>query len=337
MRRITIEHVARLSGVSKGTVSRVLNNHPSVSPQTRTRVQEAIAQLGFQPSSAARGLARGQRHTIGVAVPNVTVAGLPSPYKTALLEAISNAAADAGYTVQVSAARAEEAGEKSNLEWVLDRQVDGVILLDLKEHDQRLAVLRHRQVPFVAVGTSPVGSWVEVENEEGARLAILHLLDLGHQRIGHIAGPKGLDVTGRRLVGYRRALEERALGFEKALVQGAEFTELGGYRTGTALLEQGVTAIFAASDQMALGAIEAARDAGLSVPGDLSVVGFDDVLPARLANLTTVHQPIASVGRAATELLIALLHGGKEQHLIFPTELVVRSTTAPPNGRARRR
>jgi DNA-binding LacI/PurR family transcriptional regulator len=331
--------IARLSGVSTGTVSRTLSGHPAVHPDTRRRVLETVDRLGYRPNQVARTLARGRSATLAISLPAGDTVVFANPYYVIVAEAIANAASAAGYRVHSAAAR-HVRDRIENVRAVLEAGAEGVILLDIVEHDPRPEFLARERVPFVIIGRPEnlPGPWVDVDDAYGAETAVRHLLELGHRRIAHLAGLHDRQVSQIRLGGYRNALRAAGARPEPELVEETDYTSLGGYRATNRLLDRapGVTAIFAVCDEAAIGAMQALADRGASVPDDVSVVGFDDLPPSALLGLTTIRQPIYEVGAAAAARLLEWIRQGKEyadwSGTVLPTRLVERHSTRAPHG-----
>jgi DNA-binding LacI/PurR family transcriptional regulator len=316
--------------VSPITVSRVINNHPLVTAATRARVEEAIAALGYRSNMAARTLAGGRSRVIGVVSVETELYG-PSH----VLFGIEAAARDADHSVnfvmvkEPSIAELKEAFNRLN-----DAHAEGVVVLAPVQ--DAVDALAHIQpsVPFVV--TSAPGdalATVSIDQTHGARLATAHLLDLGHETVHHVRGPKGWLEAEARVTGWRKEL--RARGKKAPSVVLGDWTARSGYEAGLALAaDPTVTAVFAANDQMALGLMLAVRGAGRRVPEDISVVGFDNVPESEYFSppLTTVQQDLREVGHRVIELLVGMMGGASSSSVLLEPTLVVRSSTAPPGG-----
>ncbi len=330
---VTIYDVARLAGVSPATVSRALNGSNRVATTTRRRVEAVVAQLGYEPNRVARSLATSVTHTLALLLPDIT-----NPFFPALVKGVQLLADERHYTLLLCNTAADPEREEEYLRVLRGKRVDGVILVGLKLNGQRIRRALG-EVPVVVLDRSvdlPGAAVVQVDHRGGATLAVRHLLELGHRDIAHVAGPGDLAVSRERLEGYREALSEAGLPYRPELVVEADFTEEGGYEAVQGLCATGhVSAIFAANDLSAIGIMAALRERGLTVPDEVSVVGFDDIhlcaytVPA----LTTIRQPAYAMGRRAAELLIDAVEGGDPRGVTFEAELVVRGSTAPPAGR----
>ncbi|WP_329272347.1 LacI family DNA-binding transcriptional regulator [Streptomyces pseudovenezuelae] len=326
------EDVARLAGVSRKTVSRVLNNEPYVSEASRRRVLAAAEELGYRLNNAARALASGRTRSIGV------VALATAGYGTAsLLVGIEQAVRDAGYALRVvNTPDGDPRSIAGALESLLDQGVDGIVVsVPIVEGEVPLGV----DVPVLFVGAPPAFSaartlTVGVGAHELARAATDHLLDLGHTTVHHLAGPRRWYATKDRIEGWRAALAAR--GAHEPPVLNGDWSAASGYAAGLALAsDRSVTAVFAAGDEMAIGLIHGLRESGRRVPEDVSVVGFDGnpVFAYVSPPLTTVRQPFEA---ASSEGIRLLLHAMEKPDTELPpandppVELVVRGSTAPP-------
>ncbi|MFE4080856.1 LacI family DNA-binding transcriptional regulator [Paenarthrobacter sp. YIM B13468] len=328
--------VAKLAGVSHQTVSRVLNNHPNVSGKTKERVESAIASLGYRRNTAARSLVTRRSRTIGVLACET---GQYGPANTLL--GVEQAGREAGYFVSIANLR-EVTGDSINdaITHFRNQSVEGVVIL--VPHPDVLAALRDVVVPFpmVAVGggTGNQLTGASLNQRLGARLAVEHLIGLGHRHIGHISGPPHWIDAAERIKGWQEALGNAGLEAH-VLLQGG-WDAASGYEAGLALIEQRkrddqppVTGVFVANDQMAVGVLRALQEAGLRVPEDISVVGYDDQPEAAffLPPLTTIKQDFEELGRRCMSAVLQQLdsEAGNEEQIVNP-RLVVRSTTAAP-------
>jgi DNA-binding LacI/PurR family transcriptional regulator len=330
--------VAALAGVSHQTVSRVVNGHPSVAPDTRERVERAIAELGYRPNTAARALVTRSTRTIGLVTVNVNQYG---PAQTML--GLEGAARQAGYSLSVAMLDEPSAvAMRDAVDRFVAQSVDAVLVQ--ATYDAAAEALRslNPPVPIVAVQVGGDHHHPTVYNDQqhGAGLATRHLLDLGHLTVHHVAGPVDSQEAQGRVVGWRDALLAAGALVPEPLV--GDWQPESGYAAGVELARRiknrarssGSDAVFVANDQMALGLLHALREAGLDVPGDVSVVGFDDLPEAGFfaPPLTTVRQDFAELGRVGVQTVHDLLHGRPVSPAPARTRLVVRESTAPPAG-----
>ncbi|MFO7274322.1 MAG: LacI family DNA-binding transcriptional regulator [Bacillota bacterium] len=329
---MTIRDVARRAGVGVATVSRVLNGKGYVKAETRQRVLAAAEELGYVPSQLARGLVRRLSGTVGLVVPDIT-----NPFFPLITRGVEDAASEAGYTVFLCNADNDPELEAQDVRKLRERRVDGVIFVGTSERRELVDQLLADDIPVVVMDRQVNHTEVDmvlVDNLAGARAAVRHLMELGHRRIAHAAGPPSTRTGQDRCQGYRQALEEAGIPYDPACVVWGDFTFESGIRAGQVLLGRSPqpTAVFAGNDLIALGVIRAAEEAGLSVPDDLSVVGFDDIQMAALVcpGLTTVRQPAREMGRLAMTMLLERIRGeftGPGRRQVFQPELIVRGTT----------
>jgi DNA-binding LacI/PurR family transcriptional regulator len=334
--RSTIEHVALAAGVSVATVSRALRGLPNVATSTRARVEEVARELNYRADPTASRLAAGRGRTIAVVVPHIN-----SWYFANVVAGAEAVCAADGYDLLVLTAPNVDAREHAvAIAGGLDRRVDGLIFVEVALSATDVGELERRPLGVVTIGQQ-VGDFpaVCIDNRAIGRLALEHLVDLGHRRVGVLGAqaeaPAHFDVPGQRIAGAAGALAAAGLRLDPALVGTGEFTVEGGHRAALDLLERAgrPTAIFALSDEMAFGAFIAARQLELAIPGDLSLVGVDDHEVAEVLGLTTVRQRVVDHGAlAARTLLRSLADEGIAEPSIptRPVELVVRTSTAPP-------
>lgn len=330
----TINDVAIRAGVTKPTVSRVLNNSAPVKPETRARVEAAIRELGYRPSAVARGLARGRLHTIAVVVPFVT-----HPSVVARVRGMLNGVRESRIPISLyDVERREDLDEHLD---ALTRHLrpEGIVVMSLHPAEEQLARLREVGVPTVFVdATVPGWSSIAIDDNAGGRLATDHLIDLGHRRVGFIGDAEnnefGFTSSHLRRLGYRSALQAAGLTVEPALERFGRHTREVAATLATELLDlaRPPTAIFAASDTQALGVLDAAERRGIDIPSDLSVIGFDDIEVADYAGLSTIRQPLARSGVEAARLLQDEMRDPDRapSRLELPLELVARRTSAQP-------
>jgi LacI family transcriptional regulator len=334
--RATSADVAARAGVSRTTVSFVLNDRAGVTipDETRRRVEEAARELGYQPHGAARALAGGTSHTIGLVLRQSPEQVSVDALLAETLWGIGSEAHEGGYRVLVEPL-SPDSGRYSDL--VRSQRVDGLIVSGPRTDDAELVALVDDGFPIILQGSLPELSApsVDVDNRAGARTAVEHLVSLGHRRIACITNaPLAYTAAADRLAGYRDAIEAAALPYEPDLVVEGAFDAASGCLAMEELLSRapGVTAVFVASDIVAFGALRALREAGRRVPADVSVVGFDDIPLARHFDppLTTIRLPARALGAAAGRALLERLAGRLDnERRLLPTELVVRDSTAP--------
>ncbi|MFS0866356.1 LacI family DNA-binding transcriptional regulator [Microbacterium sp. 179-B 1A2 NHS] len=318
--------VAAAAGVSGQTVSRVVNGSPRVDPETRTRVERAMADLGYRPHRAARALRTGRTDTIGLVVSTLATVG-----NSRMLQAIADSAARGGLALTVVTASGRDAVGDAFAR-LHDQGVDGAIVLN-----EATALARTVAVPaglaLVVVDSPPDERYTAVQTDHaaGAHAATTHLLELGHASVRHLRGPEGSFAAAERERGWRSALAQAGVAAPEVLR--GDWSAASGHRA-VAALPADATALFAANDQMALGALRALAEAGREVPGDVSVVGFDDVADAAdfRPPLTTVRQDFDALGAAAVAALVARIAGERPAGTILVPELIVRASTAPPRG-----
>ncbi|MBS7706565.1 LacI family DNA-binding transcriptional regulator [Chelatococcus asaccharovorans] len=336
----TLATVAKLAGVSTATVSRALQRPDKVQPETRRRIMEAVAATGFVPNSQARNLRSRASRTVILLVRDIS-----NPFYLEIYKGVEEAAVEAGYSVLMGDARDDDQRIQHYVDTVRARHADGLILMigrfpeALKAEIPRLPpiVIALETFPDIALPT------VRIDNIAASREAVNHLIGLGHRRIAHITGPMPERLALDRLAGYRAALAEHGIGEDEALVLNGDFSLAAGRRAVRRLFETDTafTAIFAASDQMAVGAISELRARGHHVPADISVVGFDDIVLADAFEppLTTVHQPRFAIGRQAMAQMIAMLSNkapATTPDILMETRLIIRGSTGPRHGVARR-
>lgn len=330
----TLEAVAELAGVSRATVSRVINGRPRVSEKVRRLVEEAVKELGYVPNRAARSLVTRRTDSIALVVREPETRFFSEPFFPEIVRGISSSLAEVDFQLVLIMEQSGAHGERIT-RYLTTGHVDGVLLTSLHGKDPLPPALVAAGIPTV-IGGGPPGelrvSYVDADNREGARQAVEHLVRGGRTRIATITGPADMPVGIDRLNGYRDALDATDLPFDPAIVVPGDFSQASG---GVAMeqlltLRPQIDAVFAASDLMAAGALQALGRAGLRVPDDVAVVGFDDSATARSTDppLTSIRQPLVEMGRTMASLLLRhVLEGDTDPHtVILPTELVVRSS-----------
>jgi LacI family transcriptional regulator len=308
---VTIYDVAREAGVSMATVSRVVNNNPNVKPQTRKKVFEAIERLGYRPNAVARGLASKKTTTVGVVIPDISNAIFAEVARG--IEDIANM-----YHYNIILCNADKRKEKEIrvINTLLEKQVDGLLFMGGVVTDEHLQAFQTATVPIVLCGTNVEGNTmaaVDIDHQQAAHDAVKLLLDKGHRRIGMISGNLQDPNNGfSRYNGYKNALDEAGVAFDESLVRIGNHRYESGIEAMKYFLElpERPTAIFSATDEMAIGAIHAAQDAGLAIPGDISVISVDNSRMASMVRplLTTVAQPMYDIGAVSMRLLTKLMN-----------------------------
>lgn len=328
--RLDIEEIARRSGVSRSTVSRVLNNQPGVRSQTRDRVLEVIRAADYYPNQAARALTTRRTETLALAIPMALSPLFGDMFLTALVESICSAASQHGYLLMLWLGSSETEERRLYQRLVRQNAIDGVLIASATDTDWLIPQLVADRFPFAMVGRPEVNgvNYVDIDNRGAAIEAVEHLIGLGYQRIGTISGPLDMVAGRERAAGYRDALRLAGIAPDDALIVNGDFTEASAYQAMKLLLAQNVDAVFVASDQMAFAAMQAIAEAGKRIPDDVAVVGFDDTPRAEIMGLTTVRQSPAASGQAVTKLLIEICNQPdvSPRGILLPTQLVIRQT-----------
>jgi LacI family transcriptional regulator len=330
---LTLEDIARQSGVSRSTVSRVVNNDPNVSDSVRSKVQEVITTTGYQPHAAARSLASKRSRMIGLVLPHTVSSFFADPYFPRLTQGVAQACNQHNLTLGLFLMGSKEDEERLYPQVSRKGLLDGVIVQTANKSDKLIDRLVGTDFPVLVAGRPFITkgvSYIDVDNVQAAYEAVKYLIDLGYQRIATITGLLNHTPGIDRQEGYLKAITEQGWLVDERLIVQGDFTEKGGYIAMQELLHMQPDAVFAASDTMAVGAIRAVREAGFSVPEDIAFIGFDD-LPAASAidyNLTTVRQPIIQFGAKAVDILIDLIENGMKpsRRVIMDTELIIRES-----------
>ncbi len=330
----TIDKVAELAGVSTATVSKVLNNRPYVSAEKRARIERIIAETGFVPSQRARGLSKRRSFILGLLIPYTPDQLFADPHLLEIVRGIEAEANKRDYNLLLSTARAPTEAASACVRLLRTDVIDGAIVLETMDLQPFTQSLGRSSSPLVVIGYAQDASLYAVHADDygGARLAMDHLFKQGHRRIGIIASQIRPFALDERLRGVQDALTYAGLPDDPNLLTWGDFSVESGEAAAQILLglPDRPTAIFALNDRMAIGAMRCANAAGLRVPDDLSVIGFDDVAPAALATppLTTVRQPGFALGEAAARTLFNVLDGAqREAANVLPTELILRRST----------
>ena len=332
--RRTILDVARVAGVHPSTVSRALHRADApLSAETRRKVLAAVERLEYRPSIIARGLRLQRTRTLGMLVPDIT-----NPFFPPIIRGAEEAARERGYELVLCNTDDAPDRENASLRLLRERQADGVLIATSRMADATLALVRRERFPFVLVNRGsrvPADLSVEVDNERIASSVVAHLASLGHRRIAHIAGPLSTTTGAGRAAGYRDALRDHGIAPEPSLlVEATAFSDDAGSDAARRLLAAAPTAIFAANDLLMLGALRAAREKGLAIPSDLSLVGVNDIPLVGLIEppLTTVRVPGREMGQIAARMLVAVLEHEPvaRKHALVEATLIVRGSTAAP-------
>ncbi|MHC1783835.1 MAG: LacI family DNA-binding transcriptional regulator [Anaerolineaceae bacterium] len=329
---LTLEDIARQAGVSRSTVSRVVNDHPNVRKSVRQRILKVIKETGFHPNAVARSLASQRSWMIGLALPRNVSSFFADPYFPRLTQGIAQACNQYDYTLALYLIASKEDEEKIFPRISRRGLLDGILVQSGQTGDQLIERLKHSNMPFVIAGrpfnTKDV-SFIDVDNVLASCNAVQHLVNLGYRRIATITGETNSTVSIDRLKGYQNAIKKAGMEIRSELIAEGDFTESSGYQAMERLLKAKPDAVFAASDILAVGAMRAVREAGLSIPRDVAFIGFDD-LPMLISGpqLTTVRQPVVQFGFKAVEILIDLIENGVKptRQVIMDTELIVRDT-----------
>lgn len=334
---MTLKEIAKMLGLAPSTVSRALNHPEMVSIETRRRVERAVRQYRYRPNTIARSLRVQDSQTIGLVLSDIT-----NPFHAELARAVETAARQRGYTVILSNSDEDEDLERLALETLLSWQVRGLILAPCGRNRSLVEESLRLGIPVVQVDRVIDGLQTDavlVDNRAGSRMAVEHLVALGHRRIAHIAGPQRLTTGAERLEGFRQAMADAGIPEEEQLVAYGDFREEGGYRATLELFrerhspDEWPTAIFAANNEMAAGAIRALGELGHTIPDRISFVTFDDSRWAQLMHpaLTVVAQPVEEIGRAACELLLRRIESGRSGATLYTLQptLIRRQSTAP--------
>jgi LacI family transcriptional regulator len=331
----TISDVARRAGVSTMTVSRVINNSGYASKATRIRVERAIAELGYVPNALARQLRSKRSKTLALVVTDIT-----NPFFTSIARGAEDVAASRGFGLLFCNTDESEKEEVEYVSMLLERQVDGVLLVPASPSSRSVRLLRGKGIPVVVLDRRvrvPQVDVVRGDSEAGAFELVRHLIGLGHSRIAVLGGPPKVSTSVDRIAGYRRALAAAGIGVDRELVRNGGYNVAAGYSMASEVLALSPipSALFAANNFIAAGALTALRHVGLKVPDDVSVVAFDDLPTNWLADpfLTVAAQPAYELGQRAAELLLDRISGDGQRvarSVVLPVEVIVRRSSGPP-------
>ncbi|MBS3788398.1 LacI family DNA-binding transcriptional regulator, partial [Candidatus Bipolaricaulota bacterium] len=335
----TLDQVAEIAGVSRATVSRVINNSQNVSKSTEEKVQRAIEQSGYKPHAVARSLAKKKTGIIGLVIPEAVSRLFSDPFFAPFIRAVTEECNELGYELMLSLLTTPDEEEKLYPDVISNSFLDGLLIASNPVEDPLIEALIDDGTPFVSVGRHPneQANYVDVNNYSGAKRATEYLLNLGHERIATITGPLNQAPAVDRLNGYKDALKEANLEVEDDLIYEGDFTEESGSRGIHKLLANFPTAVFAANDLIAIGVLKELKEMNKKVPEDVAIVGFDDIQASSAVEppLTTISQPIDDLGRVSVRYLKKLIERKQSEEQndedpirkVLDTELIVRSST----------
>lgn len=331
----TIKDIARVAGVSVTTVSRALNGYSDVNQKTKKRIEEVAKELNYSPNTVARSLVMKKSKTIGLLVSDMNREGVKDNFTFEVLCGINEASANSEYDLVLFSTTSTKQSQKTYTQLCRERRVDGVILQGIKTNDPYLQEVVESDIPCVLVDIpqeSDTVGYVTTDNVEGAKKAVAHLIGQGHSNIAMINGHEKADVSMRRLKGYLEAINEKDLPFRQEWIRNGEFKEKIAEEVAIKLLADNpeITAVFCASDLMALGVLRAVKAIGKKVPEDIAVIGYDDIMLASYSNpsLSTIRQDKFNLGYEAAILLIDMLEGKEQSHArIIDTQLIIREST----------
>ena len=330
-----IQNVATRAGVSTMTVSRVLNNSGYVSMDARRRVEAAIAELGYVPNTLARSLRSKRTRTLALVLSDIT-----NPFFTTVARGVEDVANERGFNVILCNTDESEEKQCRYLITLLQKRVDGVLLVPARSTPGPVAWVQDRGVPVVVIDRRVPAASVDVvrgDSERGAYSLVKLLIELGHKRIAVLSGPEGVSTAADRVAGYRRAMAEAGLCCDGTLIRHDAFSQASGYRMAQQMLQLSPrpTALFAANNFIAIGAYKAVQDAAVRIPDDMTVVTFDEIPVSFVLDpfLTVAAQPAYDMGKQATELLLERLSGEATdgyREIVLPIEIIVRRSSGPP-------
>ncbi|MGE8203002.1 LacI family DNA-binding transcriptional regulator [Heyndrickxia sp. NPDC080065] len=331
----TIKDIARVAGVSVTTVSRGLNGYSDVSEKTREKILRVAKELNYSPNTLARSLVMNKSKTIGLLVSGLNKSSAKDNITFEMLSGINEFVGESDYDLVLFSTTSTKQREKTYTQLCKERRVDGVIIQGIRTDDPYLKEVVESEIPCVLIDiplTSPNVGYVTTDNVLGAKKGVQHLIDSGHTNIGLINGHDFAFVSQQRLQGYKDAFQKANLPIRNEWIANGEFSEEAAEQAALKLLKEHpeLTAVFCASDLMALGVIKAARKMGIEVPKELSIVGFDDIILASYVtpSLTTISQNTFRMGYEATKLLLDILEGRTDNHVVtLGTELRIREST----------
>lgn len=333
-----LEYIARIAGVSRSTVSRVINQHPNVRLSTRERVLKIIRETNYRPNIAARSLVTQQTRVLSLVIPQSIAYTFTDPYFPTLLQSVMVKAGEFDYAVMLWVGNSDEDHDRFSERVIRNSLFDGLLVASAGSDDPIIRYLSEARFPFLLVGPPPFENlnYIDVDNAGGAFEAVSHLIAVGWKRIGLITGPLNMGSAVCRMNGYRRALQHAGLPVDETLIVEGAYTEQSGYEAMHTLLDRGIDAVFCSSDMMTFGALRALAECGRRAPHDIGVVSFDDLPASASTNppLSTVRQPITGIGIQATQMLVDLLTGRAEPpyQRILPAHLIVRASSDPSHA-----
>ncbi len=330
---VSIKDIARAAGVSHSTVSRALADSPLVKEETRERIKQLAQEMGYSPHALARSLVTRRTQTVGVVVTTIA-----DPFVSEIVRGLEETGQNHGYTIILCNSNAEPRRELAAVKALREKRVDGIIVTASRIGDLYLPLLEDFGVPIVLINNQQTGKYVYsigTDDLRGGQIATEHLLSLGHTRIAYIASPNNVNSSQARMDGYRAALEAAGIAFDPALVADGDGRPAAAMRATEHLLSRGIrpTAIFCYNDMTAIGTIRALRKAGIRVPDDISVVGYDDIPIVEYLDppLTTIRQRKYDMGCMAMDMLLRLLNGAADvQDVTIEPTLVLRESTSAP-------
>jgi len=330
---VTIKDIARKAGVSPSTVSRALNGNPVINRETRRRIRELAEEMGYEKNELARGLVKGDIGAIGLIIPDIT-----NPFFAEITRGVEDAANERGHGVILCNTGGDLEKEKEYARLLRRKRAGGLILASVTVDDPYIEGLVKGDIPLILVSRVPKEvdtSYITVDDRKGAKMAVEYLMGLGHKTIGFIDGPEDVIPSRDRMKGYQEVLKEHGIPLYEEIICYADFTREAGYHVMKRYLKlpELPTAVFAANDLIALGAIEAIEEDGSLVPDDISVIGFNNISYASLPRimLTTIAQPMYEMGFAAAEYILDVVEGKREERLqrVLEPKLIVRKTCGP--------
>lgn len=335
----TIKDIARVAGVSVTTVSRGLNGYADVSEKTRKKILDIAKELNYSPNTLARSLVMNTSRTIGLLVSGLNKSSSKDNITFNILAGINSFVGESGYDLILFSTNSVKQAEKTYTQLCRERRVDGAIIQGIRTDDPYLKEVVESDIPCVLIDiplTSKTVGYVTTHNVLGAKKAVQHLISLGHEKIGLINGHEFAFVSQERLKGYEQALSDAGLVCNEEWIKNGEFSDRVAEEVSLKLLKEHpeVTAIFCASDLMALGVLKSARKLGIAVPNDLSIIGFDNIMLSSYVSpsLTTIAQDTFQIGYEAAKLLLSIFENGASSHVVtVGTELITRESTKSPN------